>query len=376
MGEIQEVPTAFLFGDVFIYHSIDKRSECILRKENGQKCGIKLNTHRPYNLKRHVKHLHPDFTTKIIMNKCQLNLSSTYVLNCCVEMLTINGRPFTLLSDSGFLKLINPFLDYIEQNSGEKISIKVDKVKEQLRLISGRIREQITKETENTLVSVMIDIATRCNRAFLCVNLQCMLNGRIVIRTLKMLHLTESHTGKSLAAAVVNTLKEFGISIIQVYSQTTDNAANVVLSSKILDKLAEAEKNSRNENEMTIEEIEDAFYMELLKEAEREFFRDKVVAENVVKLSCGEHTFQLAFNDALAKTTEATELIQKVRNVAKKLRTPNILNALREKNLNFPLIANDTRWTGNFTMVSNTFYAAYFTAYSKELLSLNSKIIR
>lgn len=64
-------------------------------------------------------------------------------------------------------------------------------------------------------------------------------------------------------------------------------------------------------DEMAIEEIEDAFYMELLKEAEREFFRDKVVADNVVKLSCGEHTFQLAFDDALEKNTEATELIQK-----------------------------------------------------------------
>lgn len=350
-SRIQILPTANLFGDIFIYHHSDKQSECILLKKDGQKCGARLNTKRPYNLKRHVNTAHSEFSANIVVNKCQLNLSATHILNCCVEMVTINGRPFALLSDSGFLKLINPFLDIMEQNNGEKISIKVNDVKEHMQMISAKIREQIVLETKGTLVSVLIDIATKCNRSFLCVNIQYMLNGRIVIRTLKMLHLTESHTGKSLAAAVINTLQEFEISILQVYSQTTDNAKNVILSSKLLDEMAEAEKSYLNEDEMTIEQIEDAFYLELLKEAEREFFADKNVADNVIKLACGEHTFQLAFNDALAKSAEATNLLQKVRDVVKKLRTPTILNALKEKKLNFPLMANDTRWTGNYTMV-------------------------
>lgn len=305
----QELTAAYLFGDIFIYHSSEKKSECILKK-NDKKCGATLHSNRPYNLKRHIERVHPDFAAKIIVNECNLNLSATYVLNCCVEMLTINGRPFACLADSGFLKLINPCLDFIAKKSGEKISISLDKVKDQMQIISGKIREEIIKQTKYTLISVLIDIATRCNRAFLGVNIQYILNGRIVVRTLKMLRLTESHTGKSLAVAVINTLKEFEISVLQVYSQTTDNAANVLLSSKILDAMAEAEKNCMNENEMTIEEIEDAFYMELLKEAEREFFRDKNIADNVIKLSCGEHTFQLAFNNALAKSIEATGLIQ------------------------------------------------------------------
>lgn len=356
-GNIQEKPIVFLFGDIFVYHAEDKQSECILKKD-GKKCGVKLNSYRPYNLKRHVELVHRDFCATIVTNKFEFNISATQVLNCCVEMLTVNGRPFTFLSDSGFVKLINPFLDFIEKNSGEKISIKVDKVKDHMQMISGKIHERIVMETRDTLISVMIDIATKCNRAFLCVNIQYMLNGRIVIRTLKMQHLTESHTGKSLAMAVINTLKEFEISILQVYSQTTDNAANVVLSSKLLDALAEEEKKCMNENEMTIEEIEDDFYMNLLKEAEREFFQHKNVADNVIKLGCGAHTFQLAFNDSLAKSIESAELLQKVRDVAKKLRTPNILNALKEKKLNFPLLANDTRWTGNYKMVCSLFYEA------------------
>lgn len=357
MANTQELPTAYLFGDIFIYNSAEKESECILKKEN-KKCGVKLSTNRPYNLKRHVELVHRDFVANIVVNKCEHNLSANYILNCCVEIITINGRPLASLSDSGFLKLMKPLLDSTEQKSGQRFCIGLKKVKSQMQSIAEQIRDQIINETKNTLISVLIDIATKCGRAFLGVNIQYMLNGRIVVRTLKMLHLTESHTGKSLANAVVNTLKEFDISINQVYSQTTDNAANVLLSSKLLDKLAEAEKQCahENENEMTIEEIEEQFYMELLKEAEREFFQSPNVVNNVVKLHCGEHTFQLAFNDALDESTESNELMKKVKAIAKKLRTPNVLNTLKSRQLKFPLLANDTRWTGKYKMVTDIIF--------------------
>lgn len=207
-------------------------------------------------------------------------------------MLTINGRPFASLSDSGFLKLINPLLDFIEKKHGNKISITKDIVRNQMQNICDQIREHIMNETKDSLVSVMIDTATRCNRAILGVNIQYIIDGRIVVRTLKMLRLTESHTGKSLAAAVINTLKEFDITVHQIYSQTTDNAANVLLSSKLLDEIAEAERNATDdESPLTFEQIEGDFYVELLKEAERDFFSTGKVPHHVVKLSCGEHTF-------------------------------------------------------------------------------------
>lgn len=116
---IQEIPTAYLFGDIFIYCSTEKKSKCIL-KINDKKCGAMLNSTRPYNLKRHVERVHLEFAAKIIVNECNLNLSAKYVLNCCVEMLTINGRPFAFLSDSGFLKLINPCLDFIAKEAGKE----------------------------------------------------------------------------------------------------------------------------------------------------------------------------------------------------------------------------------------------------------------
>lgn len=340
-----------LFGDIFLYNEESSKSICQLLK-NGDKCGKQLATKKAFNLKRHIRLVHPDFEGNIIENKDFHNyMSNEYILNCCVEMLTINGRPFSSLSDSGFLKLVNPLLDIIKKSTGENISIGMEKVKNQMKIIDEKIREQIMKETKNTLISVMIDIATRCNRAFLGINIQYMLKSRIVVRTLKLLRLTESHTGKSLSKAVIDTLKEFNISIKQIYSQTTDNGSNVLLSTKLLEELAEAEKNACGEDTLTIEQIEEEFYVELLKQAEQEFFQSENVADFVNKLTCGEHNFQLAFKGALKISTTTSSLICKVKNVARKLRTPNILNVLREKKLNFPLLDNDTRWTGKYTMV-------------------------
>lgn len=345
----QEIQNVRLFGDVFLYDEDKNKSECILMK-NGKKCGTFLTSRRAYNLRRHVTTVHADFKANIIENNCTLNLSSTYIHNACVEMVTVNGRPFASLTDSGFLKLINPLLDFIEKKHGERIHITKDIAINHMKNICEQIRQCIMNETKDSLVSVMIDTATRSTRSILGVNIQYIIDGRIVVRTLKMMRLNQKHTGKYLATAVVDTLKEFNISVHQIYSQTTDNAANVLLSSKILDELAETE-NANDENPLTFEEIEEEFFIELLKEVEREFFQVENIQENVMRLPCGEHTFQLAFNDALDACDEATNLMQKVRNVAKKLRTPNIINALKEKKLNFPLIDNDTRWTGKQKMV-------------------------
>ena len=41
----------------------------------------------------------------------------------CVELITVNGRPFRLIEDSGFRKILNPLL----QGLGNKACINVEK---------------------------------------------------------------------------------------------------------------------------------------------------------------------------------------------------------------------------------------------------------
>lgn len=340
--------TAKLFGDIFEYQEDNNKSRCLLLN-NGNLCGRTLQGKRPANLRRHVTLCHKDFQKTIIENDHNV-ISFEKLLEICVEITTVNGRPFSIVNDSGFRKLLNVSLAQIEKNTGKKEHITIPRVKDKMQQICSEIKQKITKETKNKLISLQLDIGTKFNRGILGVNIQYVKNSRVVIRTLKMVHLTKSHTGKNLAIKVKDILHEFGITLRQVYSITTDNGANVLLSAEILNELAEEIANDI-ESAWTLEEIEDDFLNEILKETESEFFSNDNTPDYIASLSCGAHTFQLAIKDALNISTATDELIEKCRTIMKKLRTPTIFRAIRENHLHFPILDNDTRWSGKYFMV-------------------------
>jgi len=49
-------------------------------------------------------------TKKTLSN---VSLSKQKLIEACVQLVTINGRPFTLIEDSGFKMIIDPLLDAI-----------------------------------------------------------------------------------------------------------------------------------------------------------------------------------------------------------------------------------------------------------------------
>lgn len=341
--------TANLFGEIFEFDEEGGKSRCLLIK-NGNICGKYITGKKPYNLKRHVNLCHRDYNKNIIENEYQTIVSPESLLNACVEIITINGRPFSMLGDSGFRKILKMLFSLNEKRTGTQLQITTPQVKEHMHSISDDIKKKIMEETNKKLISLQLDICTKNNRAILGINIQYVKNSKIVLRTLKMVTLTERHTGKNLAIIVKDALAEFGISLLQLYSVTTDNGPNVVLSAEIMNDLAEAIADEI-EKELTLDQIEEDFFEELLKETEREFFDADFIPEFVISLSCGAHTFQLAIKYALIDSTETNALIEKCRTVMKTLRTPTILRAMKEKHLNFPLLDNITRWNGKFSMV-------------------------
>lgn len=40
----------------------------------------------------------------------KVNITSKKVIDACVELVTVNGRPYSILNDSGFKKILNPML--------------------------------------------------------------------------------------------------------------------------------------------------------------------------------------------------------------------------------------------------------------------------
>jgi len=49
-------------------------------------------------------------TKKTLSN---VSLSKQKLIEACVQLVTVNGRPFTLMDDSGFKMIIDPLLDTI-----------------------------------------------------------------------------------------------------------------------------------------------------------------------------------------------------------------------------------------------------------------------
>lgn len=341
--------TLNLFGDIFIYDEKTNKSKCILSKSSGIMCGIQLTGKGPYNLKRHIKNVHRDFTTKIIENNHLVESSEKAILNAWAEIVTINGRPFVSLHDSGIEKLMNLLTNLTEQKIGGKISVTKDKIKARVSEISAEIKKQIMEETKDELISLALDICTKNNRVILGINIHYILNGKVVVRTLGMPRLTQSHTAKYVADIVKQTLESFGISVKQIYCVTTDNAAYMLLCPEILDRLAEADTT---ENSTNINEIDEEFFRQMLKEAVEEYF-EKPLADYVYSVPCGAHTFQLAMKYALIASPTTSAIIESVRNIVKKMKTPTVIRVMKEQKLLLPILDNETRWNGKYTMVNN-----------------------
>lgn len=348
--------TAKLFGDIFIRNESKQKSVCILNK-NGKKCGTELATSRPFNLKRHIKTVHPDFNDTIIENDA-IEVFEEDILNVLAEIFTVNGRPFTMFKDSGFSKMYKMLIDQIERNSKQKIQVDINKIKDHIDTTAQAMKETLKKEVKNKPISLMMDIATKNKRAILGINIQYIVDKRIVLRTLGMIRLKESHTGAHLAEVVISILKEFEISLDQLFSVTTDNAGYMLLSSEILDEIAEEDCDAAAFVELSEDQIDEEFYRQLLKDTEQEFLHH-TTPDHVKSIPCGAHRFQLAIEDALSKSTQTNHLIGKIRSIMKKLRTPNLCNALNEQKLKMPFLDNDTRWNGKYFMV-RIFLNVYF----------------
>ena len=48
--------------------------------------------------------------------------------NSCFELVTVNGRPFKLIDDSGFRKIVNPFLEGMRA----KFTVNAENIREKI----------------------------------------------------------------------------------------------------------------------------------------------------------------------------------------------------------------------------------------------------
>lgn len=231
----------------------------------------------------------------------------------------------------------------------------------------------------------MLDIATKNHKAILGINIRYIIDGKVIERCIGMIALIERHTSANIAIEVKKCIDKFGISLKQVKSITTDNAANVIgivdhLNDKTLCTIEEEEETVNELRDIdeiipdqTIDEVNDdeisSLARHILEEEALEAYLDdsdvyddllkKVIEnlphhfnENTVNVRCGSHTLHLIVRASLKKSN-IQELVTVCQKAAKLLRQETYVREARKCNLqyNLPHLNVETRWDSDYTMV-------------------------
>ncbi|XP_026819466.1 uncharacterized protein LOC113558160 [Rhopalosiphum maidis] len=178
-----------------------------------------------------------------------IELTANQFYSTCTELVTVNGRPFKLLEDSGFLKILNPLLKGLGDSC---YVINKRNVRSNLIVKSNEVVANIKDSIKNKLLCFKMDCASRKDKSIIGINVQYAAAHTAVttLHTLAMIELTQQHIAVYLKKKDVNeVLKMFEIKKQQI---TTDNARNFIkmvdLMHKENDELLEDNTNNNPTN--------------------------------------------------------------------------------------------------------------------------------
>lgn len=363
-------------------------SEKFRNDENGVKCQIKdcstkLKCCKPSNLKRHLNVVHPKMYEQLFPNevskKKQIELEAYDLAQDAIELVTVNGYPFSMLNASGMLGFIKPRLNVI-RSEGHSLSIDRLNIVKQVAEQSNRVRKYIAEELKGKTFSIMFDVCTIATLSMLGVNVTFMKDAEVVCRSLGTIEIERRHTAVNLADMIYDILAEFELSLFNVLTMTTDTAKNAVATSDVLNSIASENvpDDMAKESSSDIDEDDDEleFGIDIENEAELQKVMDNIaahtqlvteMAQNIVdkntsiqlinQVNCGTHVFQLSVNDSL-KESNSLETIEMVHKMCVLMRTQIVMIEIRKLGCKviLPPLENDTRWNGKFLMVRCRFH--------------------
>lgn len=383
-------------------------------------CNSTLSAAKGSNILVHMRSHHSDIFNErwakaqlAQVNGEEMEIRRMELIQNLTELVTKNGRPLALLFDSGMQKIIWKEVNALKKSgygngftSGDNKCPPV--VLEHINHVSFEIIKSIKLEVKDTLLSLMVDIGSRNGRDILGISIQYMHEARIIIRSLGMILLNESHTAVNIKNKILACLQLFEIKPAQIISITTDNASNMLAMIKSFnrdldencDDSGDNSENFVNEendflfdtnnqlfnydnlndeierivneyhafNSLTHEEIEaerrnaeaseiledSSHYLDMLKDLQNEFVLHTL---NTSGIKCAAHTLQLAIKNAL-KSSKVAILINLCRMACKLMRKTSYKNILREYGLKevCPRLDCTVRWNSTFIMVEHTFF--------------------
>lgn len=369
-------------------------------------CKNVYSGHCKSNLVGHIRRQHErEYNLKFTVNakkEQELRAMRLKKIQSFVKIVTINMRPFSYLTDSGFLDANETDLKQLREAQMPIILNKnCIEIKDEIIKLSNQIHEKIMKETNGRLVSMMIDIATRHQRSILGITIRFEHDGDIVERAIAMVQLHTAHNAANISEEILKCISLYQMIPIQISSLTTDNASNMKAAIKSFDKavttfLENSCENASSDSEFDDEDMSDELnnviqtdtleggselvtelssteYEAMLSELQDEEAMDEILDDSyeyenllndietelqnrtqlVFNVRCGAHTIQLAVRAAI-KNSEINTVLDACQSVAKSLRQQKFICAANEKKIKmiFPRLRCKTRWDSEYRLVS------------------------
>lgn len=163
----------------------------------------------------------------------QNGFSKENIINACIELVTINGRSFSLMNDSGFKSLIEPMLNRIVP----AITVNETSIKYSVLETAAELKLSIAEKVKNKVLCLKLDCLTYCTRSFLGVHIQYYMENVIKLLTLGTVEINVKKDTAELSYIVWDILNQFDISKTQIYCVVIDNGSS-------FSKLLEMEEGS------------------------------------------------------------------------------------------------------------------------------------
>lgn len=371
-------------------------------KCNIANCGSIIKAENLSGLVSHIKHVHESlYRAEInpeILDEKTIALKKLKFIQDCTEVVTVNGRSFSHLADSGLHGMANESIRILKENkAGIDLSGKFTEVKNYIAVVSKKIEDVIKAEAKNRFVSLMCDAGSKNGMSILSMCIQYPIDGVITIRNIGMVRMLKRHRSSYIKELVMNQLALFEIDKLQVIAFTTDNASNMKATVKLFDDDVEAhmeEEDAEEENGTVHEIIQNHqfdgnvgnFTLATINDIIRQYDTDdndngatgadeglmlflndeyslndaieslqseiKNTTINVNDVPCSAHTLQLAVNEALDLPIVKTITLL-CRTAAKLLRRETYVYDLNDVAIKIKIVRMDcqTRWNSTYRMV-------------------------
>lgn len=332
---------------------------------------------------RHLKKCHKNEYKSVTEKKAKIKIVDTNnklefeirvkvntreIEDAVVDLVTKHALPLRIVEFPAFKKLLQPYQIALE-NKGIGLNITKNHIRDLIQERAQKIRNMISSEVKHKMINVLVDIASRYNRSIFGVNMSYMKDGKVVVRTIGMHSLHMAHTGQHLKDMITMNLNQYGIPLGRMFSICSDNGENILKTVAMVDseyqqqkQLNEAINNidsdssddGLDDESVDLDILDNDFNTNLLNSC-RQQFTDTSYSDLIYGITCAAHGIHLIISKALAKSDSKQTIVEKGRELSKKLRTQTFRYILEEKKLNFAIIDVVTRWNSIYAMVRSHF---------------------